>query len=1727
MISAVVVSYRSASSARAALASFRDDARRTGIDAEAICVVNSGDPDEAHALEGECDRLLVPGSNLGYAGGLNAGIEAARGDILLLSNPDVVFLPGSVAALAAALEGADLALAGPAFFWDDATSLLLPPAEEPGPAEALRRVLARDPARGALVFRRAVRRALGLETIVREGRTAEADALSGALMAVTRKTLERVGAFDERYRLYYEENDWQRRLRSSGGRLLTAGAARVVHRYAQSSRHEPKADAWFRESERLYFEEHFGERGRASLERAEASAPEPFPEPPRVARLAWEPGRDALVAVSPFASFRPLILAWPARGAATFRLPPDVLAAHPESRWYARAVDAGTFETLSEGLLTPAPARPSVPAASSPGPASSPRDPFPERHLLPYETTRFVASRVLVVAPHADDETLGCGGTLAGLLADGARVDVLVVTDGAGDEADPDRRRETGELRLAETRRALAALGGGSARCAFLPDRGLCSLVPDVSCLLEETLLETLPDLVFVPSPVEVHPDHRAVAEAFLSAFSSESGRRLSGALPNGSRAAFYEVSQPIRPNVLVDVSPHALRKETAVAAFASQLPGRDYAGFSRGLSDFRRLSLPSAVTAAEGFFVAPLGALPSIDPGRLARAIGPTLRSDEVLSGPAPTGRPDSSPPHPAGPLPAPSGDAPLVSVVVRTKNRHDLLREALASVAADPGVPLEVVVVNDGGEDVSDILGEFPGLRVRYVDLRPGRGRAAAANAGTAAASGRFLHFLDDDDLLLPGGLAALAAAAGEDEVVYGRVDAYRWSGTGEGRIRTPFHSFAEPFDEVALLLENFIPLNAPLLPREAVLSAGGFDESLERFEDWDLFLRLSTTLRFRLVDVPVAEYRVFPSHFIDDPEAARTQEPDRVAVLRKHADRYSPEALSRLLLHVKRERIPREVNHEVAALEALLARSAETAARGRDALAAERDEAERRASDARGERASVVIVNYNGRHHLEKCLPSLERSVPRPGEVILVDNGSADDSLAWVRAHHPWVKVLPMGANLGFGEANRRGALGARGDLLVLLNSDTVVEEGWLGPLLAPLCEGSEVAASCSTLRLLATPELLNGLGGGMSRLAYAFDHGFRFPYEEWAPQSGEPRRRDVLFPTAAAMAMRRNEFLDVGGFDPAFFMYHEDVDLGWRLWLLGRRVVVCRDSVVRHAFLGTSKAEKGLDWRLKLGVRHAVRSVLVNVEPLEAAKVLKWHAVLLARAGAWRLLAHVVAWNLRHLPGTVGRRADLNARRKRSSSDLRALGLVSRALQPPPPPEPPRFRGGPCDQWIPADELLPGEFSGESRLGWGWYSREDDGSGPFRWTCGMARFGLRVAPGEKGLLRLVVKGSCAAPMGEMSLTVGGRKTPTDLGGAAWHEVELPVIAGPDGLLDVVLRSPSAVPDEVVGNWDFRRLGAAVRSVRFSPAEQHLRRRAETLSVVIPTYNRREVLEETVRSLARQTSPPLEAIVVDDGSTDGSHDLLLALREELKGRLEVVPLRQPNLKQGRARNLGVAKAKGDLVLFLGDDTIPDPDCVAEHLAAHHARPGPCAVIGYTGWYRERMRVTPFLDFVNGHGPQFSFDFLRDGQEVPFTTLYTSNVSIPREALGSDPFDHRFTSYGWEDCELGRRLSSAGLPIVYRRSAATRHVHPQTMSQFLTRMAHVGRAIDVLYEIHPELDGSPWLPPRNARWRHRTFSFAYRAASRVAALLDLGGVRLPVRLYHALVAWAFHSSR
>ncbi|MGE5236645.1 MAG: glycosyltransferase family 2 protein [Acidobacteriota bacterium] len=1058
---------------------------------------------------------------------------------------------------------------------------------------------------------------------------------------------------------------------------------------------------------------------------------------------------------------------------------------------------------------------------------------------------------------------------------------------------------------------------------------------------------------------------------------------------------------------------------------------------------------------------------------------------------------------------------DAPQVTVIVRTKDRPALLLESLESVAAQRDVSLEAIVVNDGGEPVGQVVASLAGrVSLRVVELQPGRGRSAAANAGVAAARGRWIGFLDDDDLLAPTALRdLLAAAEGHEAVPYGRIEAFLSDSAGQ---RRPYRSFGQPFDATALLYENFIPIHACLIPTRVLRAIGGLDEELEVFEDWDLFLRLADRLPFLFVPVLVGEYRLFGNSFVAGGGGPERQRRGRLAVLRKHRDRYDPHVVASIRRLVEGRMSDRLRGPEVDDAAGKLAHLI-----GAVTLL-------RREADLEGAPlVSVIIPNYNGRDHLERCLPALARTAHVTFETIVVDNGSTDGSAAWLAEKWPSVRVLELGANLGFGEATGRGVNAARGEFVAFLNNDTEVEPEWLEGLLLPLEAETDVAASCATLHLMNRDALLNARGGGMTSLGYGFDIDFMVPAARppLGGRAGAPWH-DVLFPTCAAALMRKARFQSCGGFDRAFFMYHEDVDLGWRLWLLGQRVVVSHDAVVHHSWGGTSHSAKGLRWREVLGMRHNLRSLLKHYEFINLLRAAKGIARVWVRNRAVGQAAAVLAWNLFRLPDTLSERRRIQRRRRRRDAELVDAGLVSGARYPAPHPQPPAADAEAASSWLLAPTLLPGWPSGSARLGAGWFAPDRVEGERVRWSCGHGEAFLRVAPRATGVLTVSLRVGTRREGERVVVCCNGAEACAEPPIGSWHEVSARAQADESGVLHVTVSSPVWVPHYDMENWDFRVLGCAVREISFV-ADGLPRADQPTVTVIIPTFNRWETLNRTLEALATQSYRALQLIVVDDGSTDGTWDRLQAWADSNRNRLEVVTLRQANARQGQARNLGLAHARGDLVVFLGDDTIPAPRCIEEHVARHRELPPPCAVIGFTDWDREKMKVSPFLEFINREGAQFAFGLLQDGGDAPYTCFYTSNISIPRDALGDRPFDPAFTSYGWEDVELGYRLGRRGLRIVYHQAALARHFHPTAMAPFLARQRQVGRSVDALLALHPELAGDEFMPPQRPRTALLLAAPVMLALLPAWRAMDALGIALPGRIYRALLLAAYFRGR
>jgi glycosyltransferase involved in cell wall biosynthesis len=234
----------------------------------------------------------------------------------------------------------------------------------------------------------------------------------------------------------------------------------------------------------------------------------------------------------------------------------------------------------------------------------------------------------------------------------------------------------------------------------------------------------------------------------------------------------------------------------------------------------------------------------------------------------------------------------------------------------------------------------------------------------------------------------------------------------------------------------------------------------------------------------------------------------------------------------------------------------------------------------------------------------------------------------------------------------------------------------------------------------------------------------------------------------------------------------------------------------------------------------------------------------------------------------------------------------------------------------------------------------------------------------------------------------------------------------------------------------------------------------------SVVIPTYNRLDMLVRVLDALEVQVdAPPSEVIVINDGSKDDT-DRVISQRSGITFRT------QANAGPGRARNHGVSLAKGKFVVFIGDDTVPEPRFLAEHARVHReSNDDPMvAALGYTGWPRGE-RVTAFMDYINDYGLQFGYKLIQDGAVVPFNFFYTSNISIDREVLSAHPFDTTFPSAAWEDIELAYRLDAKGLKIRYNARAITRHYHPMNVDSFARRQYTVGKSGAIFYQKHPEL--------------------------------------------------------
>ena len=308
----------------------------------------------------------------------------------------------------------------------------------------------------------------------------------------------------------------------------------------------------------------------------------------------------------------------------------------------------------------------------------------------------------------------------------------------------------------------------------------------------------------------------------------------------------------------------------------------------------------------------------------------------------------------------------------------------------------------------------------------------------------------------------------------------------------------------------------------------------------------------------------------------------------------------------------------------------------------------------------KVSIGVVTCTGPSLLEPCLGSLA-NLDYPAEcveVLVHDNGSPDAVVPWAARTFPEVGVWSVQANQGFAAPCNGIVERAKTELVCLVNDDMTFEPGFLRALVAAYRETK--AACVGACVLTAAGDTIEFAGGSLALSGHAAPRRHGLSVE--ALQSCTSIET-TLFASGGAMLVEREKFLQAGGFDPSYFAYYEDVDLGWRLHALGESVVWTPEARCFHRGQASQSA-LGPDGRTPLLERNALLSVLKNFEPERAQLMFGYALALLDLRAACDLNRSEACWRGRMsaiaaLPGARRQGLALSHRRQRTDAELSPL------------------------------------------------------------------------------------------------------------------------------------------------------------------------------------------------------------------------------------------------------------------------------------------------------------------------------------------------------------------------------------------------------------------------------------------------------------------------------------
>lgn len=244
----------------------------------------------------------------------------------------------------------------------------------------------------------------------------------------------------------------------------------------------------------------------------------------------------------------------------------------------------------------------------------------------------------------------------------------------------------------------------------------------------------------------------------------------------------------------------------------------------------------------------------------------------------------------------------------------------------------------------------------------------------------------------------------------------------------------------------------------------------------------------------------------------------------------------------------------------------------------------------------KTTVVIPNYNGMKYLENCLSFLHRSKGVVFETIVVDNGSGDGSVAFIRDRFAWANVIALGENTGFSGAVNVGIRAAKTEYVILLNNDTVVEPDFVMQLQRAMEVHDDYFSISAKMLSMQEPEIIDDTGDFYCALGWAFGRG------KGQDCSRYTKETQVFAACGGAAIYRRALFDEIGYFDELHFAYLEDIDIGYRAQIFGYHNGYCPKAVVYHAGSGSSGSRYNA-FKVNLSSRNSVYLVAKNMPFLQ--------------------------------------------------------------------------------------------------------------------------------------------------------------------------------------------------------------------------------------------------------------------------------------------------------------------------------------------------------------------------------------------------------------------------------------------------------------------------------------------------------------------------------------------